>query len=118
VNDAELVRRKVKEGPKARYPLVKKLSPMDEDQSVSIALRDHLRGDDGLAEGRGRCEHPGFMQEKGRSRLFLFRRQFTEKPRPDRSPRWRSSPQFGGGARIGKKASPWKGDMLQEQLGT
>ena len=83
MDNAELVRRDVQEGLETRDPLIEKLPTMDENQGVPIPRRDHFRGDDGLAECRGRCEHPGFVLEKGRGSVILFRRQLSEKPCPD-----------------------------------
>ena len=47
---------------------------MDKDQGIALPCRDHFRGNNGLAECCGCREHPGFMLEKSRGGLTLFRR--------------------------------------------
>ena len=64
MDDAEPVRRDVQKCLQPRHPLIEKLPAMDEDQGIPIPCSDHFRGDDGLAECRGRRKHPGFMLEK------------------------------------------------------
>src|SRR5258708_39185890 len=124
MDNAEFVRSDIEEGLETRHPLIEKLPAMDEDQCVSIPLRDHFRGNDGLAECRGRCEHPGFMREKGCGSFILFRRQLAEKASPDRPPLLAFVALLGNDARVAKKsqqiikASPREGDMFREQLGT
>jgi hypothetical protein len=79
---------------------IEKLPAMDKDQGIPISRRNHFRGNDGLAECRGRCEHPGFMPEKSCGSLILFRRQFTEKPCPDQPSLLAFVPQLGGDTRV------------------
>ena len=84
MDNADLVGWDVQKDLETRHPLIEKLPAMDKNQRVPIPRRDHLRGDDGLAECRGRREHPGVVLEKLRGGFILFRRQLTEKPCSDR----------------------------------
>jgi hypothetical protein len=96
MDDAELVRRDIQKGLETRHPLIEKLPAMDKDQGVPISRRNHFRGNNGLAECRRSCEHPGFMPEKSCGSLILFRRQLTEKPCPDQPSLLAFVTQLGG----------------------
>src|ERR1700693_6350895 len=117
MDDTELVRSDIEEGLETRRPLVEELPAMDKDQCVPISCRDQFRGNDGLAESRGRCEHPCFMWKKGRGSFILLRRQLTEKLCPQGPPLLTFVAQLGGNARMAEKAqqivcaSPREGDM-------
>jgi hypothetical protein len=86
MDNAELIQRNVEEGLETRHPLVEKLPPMDKDQRAPIPHRDHLRGNDGLAECRGCREYPRFVLEEGCGSFVLFRRQLTQKRCPEELP--------------------------------
>jgi hypothetical protein len=77
---------------------------MDEDQGIPIPRGNHLRRNDGLAECGCRCEHPGFITEKGCDSSILFRRQLTEKPCPDRPSLLAFIPQLGGDTGVAEEA--------------
>ncbi len=64
MDDAELVRRDIQKGLETRHPLIEELPAMDKDQGVPISRRNHFRGNNGLAECRGRCEHPGSCRRR------------------------------------------------------
>ena len=74
MDHADLVRRDIQKRLKPRDPLLKKLPAMDENQGVPSPCSDHICGNNGLSECRGRRKHPGFVLEKSRGgRLLLFR---------------------------------------------
>jgi hypothetical protein len=97
---------------------------MDENQGVPSPCSDHICCNNGLSECRGRRKHTGFVLEKRGDRLFLFGRQFAEKPRLKGPSLLAFVPQLGRDAHVRKKpqqiveTSSWEGDVFREQLGT
>jgi hypothetical protein len=84
--------------------LVEKLAAMDKDQRVPAPCRDHVGGDDGLAERSGRREGSGFVPAKVCGRRLLFSRQFAQKPRLNWQSRLSFIARLGGDAQISEKA--------------
>ena len=77
---------------------------MDKNQGIALPCRDHFCGNNGLAECRSRCKHPGFMLEKSRGGRTLFRRWLAEKPCGEELSLLALVAQFGGNADAAKKA--------------
>ncbi len=50
---------------------------MNQHQRVAAALRNHVRGNDGFAEGRGGCQNTCIVLKKRLSSLALFRPQLA-----------------------------------------
>src|SRR5271165_132052 len=123
-DNADTVRGYVQKRLEPRHPLVEKLTAMDKDQGSAFPRRDHVCGDDGLPECRGRREHAGFMREKRRSSFILFWPQLTNKPCLDRLSLLSFVTQPNNNAHPSQEAQqivqapPRERDMFREQLST